>query len=119
MKPTNYHSPEHRRQFLEGIQTELDHAYAKHGAREWSRHEFYAILKEEVDEAWDDIKRDAPMETLIKEVMQIAAVCLRFAETAEVYHGLCKLPLPTRNNVKEKCKFPSCDCTSAVCPKEM
>ena len=32
------------------IASELDRAYAKHGNALWGRHEFYAILKEEVDE---------------------------------------------------------------------
>jgi len=98
--PNNY-SPEHRRQFLAAMMAELDHAYAKHGARPWSRHEFYAVMKEEVDEVWDAIKSDAPMPEVLKEVMQIAAVCLRFAETPEAYQGEHALPLPSRSSNKE------------------
>ncbi len=89
-------SPEHRRQFIEAMLAELDHAYAKHGARPWSRHEFSAVLREEFEELWDDIKNDRPMEEVLKEAMQCAAVCLRFAETPEAYQGPHRLPLPCR-----------------------
>jgi len=60
---------------------ELERAYAKHGRRQWGRHEFYAILKEEVDELWDDIKADAPQANLEKEAIQIAAMVFRYLET--------------------------------------
>lgn len=64
---------------------ELDRAYKKHGAEPWGRHEFYAILKEEVDELWDDIKADAPQENVIKELVQVAAMCFRYFETGDRY----------------------------------
>ena len=56
--PPPMYSPEHRTQFIGSMLAELAHAYAKHGARPWSRHEFYAVLKEEVDELWDAVKQD-------------------------------------------------------------
>lgn len=77
--------PNLRLQFLEAVVSEVERAYAKHGKLQWGRHEFYAILKEEVDEAWDDIKADAPQEKLMQEVVQIAAMCLRYAETGDRY----------------------------------
>ena len=46
-----------------------------------SNHEGYAVIKEEVDELWDEIKKckgirkNEPME---KELIQVAAMCLRF-----------------------------------------
>lgn len=40
-----------RRAIVEAISKELDRAYSKHGRAQWGRHEFYAILKEEVDAA--------------------------------------------------------------------
>lgn len=89
-------SVEHRRQFLASMIAELAHAYRKHGARPWSRHEFYAVMREEVDEVWDAIKTDQPITEVLKEAMQIAAVCLRYAETEDAYRGSHPLPLPTR-----------------------
>ncbi len=41
-----------RFQFLGDIAEELGRAYAKHGCVPWGRHEFYAILLEEVEELW-------------------------------------------------------------------
>jgi hypothetical protein len=64
---------------------ELERAYAKHGLGQWGRHEFYAILKEEVDELWDDIKADAPQANIEKEAIQIAAMVFRYLETGDRY----------------------------------
>lgn len=65
------------------IAAELDRAYAKHGRAQWSRHEFYAIMKEEVDEVWDDIKADKPQDVLEKELVQAAAMFFRYFETRD------------------------------------
>ena len=73
-----------RHSFVELVTAELDRAYAKHGEEPWSRHEFYAILKEEVDELWDDIKADEPLDKTLKELVQVAAMCLRYAETGDM-----------------------------------
>ena len=63
------------------IDAELQHAYEKHGVLPWGRHEFYAILKEEVDELWEAIKKDRPTEEVEKELVQVAAMCFRYYET--------------------------------------
>lgn len=76
-----------RAQFWRAICAEIDHAYAKHGREPWGRHEFYAIMREEVDEVWDEIKRDTPTLDLLKEVVQVAAMCLRYSETGDRYRG--------------------------------
>lgn len=65
------------------VLTELERAYAKHGREPWSRHEFYAILLEEVEEAWAEIKGDGSAEELTKEIVQVAAMCIRFLETGD------------------------------------
>lgn len=70
-----------RFEFLAELALELDRAYAKHGSEQWSRHEFYGILKEEVDELWDDIKADADPARLRAEIVQVAAMCFRYIET--------------------------------------
>jgi hypothetical protein len=75
----------HRFTFLGRIGEELDRAYAKHGRAQWGRHEFYGILKEEVDELWADIKADAPQAQLEKELVQVAAMCFRYFETRDRY----------------------------------
>jgi len=64
------------------IGVELDRAYLKHGTERWSRHEFYAILLEEVEELWDAIKRDLPQEYVEQEMTQVAAMVFRFFETS-------------------------------------
>lgn len=74
-----------RMQLLYRIGNELDRAYAKHGREQWGRHEFYAILKEEVDELWDAIKSDAPQPHVIEEAMQVAAMVFRYYETGDRY----------------------------------
>lgn len=78
--PTPKETP--RQNFFRAVSRELDGAYKKHGDRVWTRHEFYAILKEEVDELWDAIKKDAPIEEIEKEMIQVSAMPLRFYETS-------------------------------------
>lgn len=80
-------TPELRRRLLDAIEEELDRAYTKHGAEPWGRHEFYAILKEEVDELWDDIKADNDSIHVAKEAIQVAAMCIRYLETGDRYRG--------------------------------
>lgn len=44
-----------------------------------SAHEGYGVLKEEVDELWDEIKKKKPdTENLRKEAIQVAAMAVRF-----------------------------------------
>ena len=69
------------------IRAELTRAYAKHGDLPWGRHEFYAILLEEVEECWDEIKADSPVEDVLREAVQIAAVVMRYMETGDRYLG--------------------------------
>lgn len=75
----------HRSAFLGRLGQEMARAYAKHGRDHWGRHEFYAILLEEVDELWDAIKADHDQEIVEAELIQVAAVCLRYYETRDRY----------------------------------
>lgn len=94
----NHYSQDHRERFINAMMAELRHAYEKHGSDPWGRHEFYGVLLEEVDELWDAIKKDDPIENVLKEAMQVAAVCLRYAETPDRYRGVHPLPLPCRSS---------------------
>lgn len=67
------------------IADELDRAYSKHGAEPWGRHEFYGILKEEFNELETAIFKDEPMENVVKELVQVAAMCFRYFETGDRY----------------------------------
>lgn len=77
------------------ISTELDRAYAKHGRAQWGRHEFYGILKEEVDELWDAIKRDLPQSEVESEMMQVAAMVFRYFETRDRFRESNVAIMPT------------------------
>lgn len=70
---------------IQRIAAELEHAYAKHGLGQWGRHEFYAILLEEVDEVWESIKADHPQKYVIDEAIQIATMVFRYLETGDRY----------------------------------
>lgn len=67
------------------IDAELQRAYDKHGREQWGRHEFYAIMREEVDELWDAIKDDEPQDRVREEAIQIAAIVVRYLETGDRY----------------------------------
>lgn len=43
-----------------------------------SAHEGYAVIKEEVDELWDEIKGGQSNQRMREEAMQIAAMAIRF-----------------------------------------
>lgn len=43
-----------------------------------SAHEGYAVIQEEVDELWDDVKANTPREIAKKKAIQIAAMAVRF-----------------------------------------
>lgn len=58
------------------VVAELRRAEAKHRPLN-SHHEGYAVLKEEVDELWDDVKANRKAEA-IEEAVQVAAMGLRF-----------------------------------------
>ena len=73
------------------VRDELDRAYAKHGKDPWTRHEFYAILLEEVDELWSDIKADKSLDDVLRELVQVAAMCLRYAETGDMKDKICMM----------------------------
>lgn len=72
---------------IEQIEAEANAAKEKYGAFN-STHEGYAVLKEEVDELWEVIKRNTERHygvpvvkaaKLIPELIQISAVALRMA----------------------------------------
>ncbi len=86
---------------MAAVRGELDHAYRKHGRDPWGRHEFYAILLEEVEELWAEIKADAPQEKVLAELRQVAAMCFRYAETGDRYRGEHPT-IPTRDPLPER-----------------
>jgi NTP pyrophosphatase (non-canonical NTP hydrolase) len=43
-----------------------------------SPHEGYAVIKEELDELWDEIRNGEDKENMKKEAIQVAAMALRF-----------------------------------------
>ena len=43
-----------------------------------STHEGYAVILEELDELWDEIKKNSDKESMRKEAIQVAAMGFRF-----------------------------------------
>lgn len=61
---------------VRSVVDELERAEAKHKPFN-SHHEGYAVIQEEVDELWDDVKADRKAAALV-EAKQVAAMGLRF-----------------------------------------
>lgn len=62
----------------EAAYKEIVRAKTKHGHKTFnSLHEGYAVLLEEVDEMWDEVKRDNK-ELAVAEAVQVAAMAIRF-----------------------------------------
>jgi len=63
----------------DSIFEEMRSAYAKYGDYN-TMHELYAVLKEELDEFWDEVKKQKHnRERMIAELIQISAVAKRGA----------------------------------------
>jgi len=62
---------------LAEIQNEYQKA-AKKFPKFNSTHEGYAILKEEVDELWDNVKGNCSNDLLKEEAIQVGAMAIRF-----------------------------------------
>lgn len=58
---------------------ELIEARTKHPKKFGSFHEAYAVILEEVDEFWDNVRKDA-VEDMLAELVQVAAMAQRAAE---------------------------------------
>ncbi len=59
------------------VMEELGRARSKFG-RFNSAHEGYAVLREEVDELWDEVKRNGDRKAMRAEAIQVAAMAMRF-----------------------------------------
>lgn len=78
---TEMQRTEAKLQLLREISDEADRADAEHGSYN-SAHEGYAVLIEEVDELWDEVRKKdlhRSKERMREECIQIAAVAMRFA----------------------------------------
>lgn len=74
---------------LEAVEIEITRAKAKHPGDFHNAHEAYAVLLEEVDELWEEVKKNpAKMNTIevlnwrqkkYTEAIQVAAMAIRFA----------------------------------------
>ena len=63
---------------INAILLEYQRARDQHG-RIYSAHEGYALLKEELDELWEEVRRRKPDQVkMAAECVQVAAVAVRF-----------------------------------------
>lgn len=67
--------------FAKAVQQELNRARTKHPTPQHNAHEGYAVLKEEVDEFWDEVKAQKHDRIrMLEELIQIGAMAQRTAE---------------------------------------
>lgn len=69
------------KKYLNQIYDELNRATRRYGPMT-SPHEAYGIIKEEVDEMWDEIKQNNYLRAR-DEALQVAAMCVRFLVDSE------------------------------------
>ena len=86
------------------ILAELNRSHDQHGDFPTMRHG-YAVLEEEVDEAWDEIKRDNK-QLALEEMVQVAAMAIKFidafAPNAEEYFRKLREGTMTVGEAKEE-----------------
>jgi len=69
--------------FPELVKAELESARDKYPGVQNSAHEGFAVLYEEVDELWDEVRKkqvDRNNAAMLKELIQVAAMAQRMAE---------------------------------------
>jgi hypothetical protein len=69
--------------FLQDVREEYEHATRKYGGFN-SAHEGYAVILEELDELWEEVRRkraNRDHKNMYRESVQIAAMALKFALT--------------------------------------
>lgn len=64
-------------EILQQVRAELFRAMDNFGSFH-SRHEGYGVIKEELDELWDEIKANSTWDKCDKEATQLAAMAVRF-----------------------------------------
>jgi hypothetical protein len=62
---------------IKAVEAEYRRATSLHGCFN-STHEGWAVIKEEVDELWDGVKKNDNKKLLREEAIQIAAMAIRF-----------------------------------------
>ena len=90
MFQTEYSKPRYLKSILtnaplidKNIRDEMEESVLKYGAFH-SFHEAYGVLKEEVDELWNEIKRkEHDYDKIYKEAIQVAAMARKIALCAE------------------------------------
>ena len=90
MFQTEYSKPRYLKSILtnaslidKDIRDEMEESVLKYGAFH-SFHEAYGVLKEEVDELWDEIKiREHDYDKIYQEAIQVAAMARKIALCAE------------------------------------
>lgn len=73
-----------RPDLFEEMEVIIEKAYKKHGDMN-SFHEAYAVILEELDEFWDEVKKKQPDKANSRtELLQIAAMCIKTIESLDL-----------------------------------
>ncbi len=73
--------------FLQQVRIEVERARRKHPTNIHNVAEGYAVILEELDEYWDEVKTQTSRrvkDDLLKELVQVAAMCMRTAEDCDL-----------------------------------
>lgn len=74
-----------RNYILQTVSNEIHRSYQLHGIPRWGRHEAFAIILEEVEEFKQAVFDDLPYDEVREELIQIAAMCVRYIETEDKF----------------------------------
>lgn len=97
-----------RNDVLKMVKIELAHTDADK-PKFHSTHEGYAVLKEEVDELWDEIKVSKSYNAnmlMVKEAVQVAAMAIKFIENLYQTKHITFDPKLTKTAFKSFYEFP-------------
>lgn len=66
------------KKIVEEVYHEIEYSNANYANKFRSHHEAYAVILEELDELWYEIKKDGTHERLRKEAIQTTAMLIKF-----------------------------------------
>lgn len=94
------------------VKAELERARRKHPEPQRNLHEAYGVLLEEVDEFWDEVKKqNNNRAATLAELVQVAAMCQRTAEDLNLHQDqdkrCSKCGVLMVDNVNKYCGFAS------------
>lgn len=106
---------------IKSLTDELGRANRRYGSTFTSAHEGYAVLLEELDELWDEVKKKHPDKyRMYEEAVQVGAMAMKFILSMDSWTSMdvcrrCRFAVMTAEELAERDDDPCETCNSDLC----